>query len=1285
MNFLTSKAQQTVKAFRDRERNRQKKYIGQLGDGHGNVNATRGGDWIYVRLSGQNNKVSLARNTGKVPPVEGVIVDLIKTQQTGGSHYAVDMPSSSITYSTDPTYEVIGAHARQHEMQDFSEGGYDVVNVYKPMIAPMRMRAQDPPDWTVYVEPDDYEDYLGARISWAGGSSPALSKPASVNERRCDLVYFGTDHALHISQGTSTVDGSVPTKPTQPDQTVAAGWVYLDWNTPSISQDYIADARMLWRAITSTMPATPHNILSAQHADTTISTPSNNDLLTWDGTTSRWIARAASLSSPGWAFYENITQIGTPPGHFYNADLTAPSSNAMTLWTADTNPVYFIAIADIPPVVSPGTWDFFGMFVDLAHGNQDYLSAIVTPMIRHSDGSFTALATGVLGASLGGGGIGYFGTEMHVSGVITATTTLAIDDQIVIRLSSPQSNVHPLDFVGVTCYVGFQAPGIPSFRIPSNVSMSSLASGHIFVGNASNVATDVAMSNDATIANTGALTIANKAVTLAKMDDMATASLIYRKTAGTGAPEVNSLATLKTDLGTMPPTAHAVFDSTYHSDVLTTSPLVRGSIPYVNATPKLATLAKGAAGTYPTWDANDLIVSKVTITQPATGATLTIADNKTLTANNTLTLSATDGATLAIGTGGTLGSAAYTSSSAYDASGAAATVQGNLNTHIALTTSAHGGIVPSSRTVNGKALSADIVLGLASADFANQGTTTTVLHGNAAGNPSFSAVALGDLANASAQYHIPVSGAIPFAYAESGFLLGGTTGGKTVLNVTNAKVLTLTSADTYTLTIPASITALGRDSNISAGRIIYGSDANTVTGDGNLTWSSVSQDLSLTGTLHIHTYAGTTGIQLAKPSQIAFYKDNTFGDTMATLVPNTDSQSALLITATGIASNTDARVTLKSANYANTASIFYDFVTNGTSVYASIYNSGGTFAGFGIGSGTIPTHTLEVTGTASVSGHVTLEGVTSTGATGTGKLVFDTSPTFTTPSLGTPTGGTLTNCTGLPEAGLTLADNLTANASTSAHGLVVKAVAPAANILNVVGITNGETAYTVKSIFDGTNPAALGTAAPGTSLIAAHRDHVHPTTNLALLDTGNSFTVNQSISTTVSGGNIITLINSGDSIRFDIYSSTGYGALLIRTTGFAQANLVLQGSGGNLGIGNTGPTHLTDWESSGGGYYSATDHSFHNGSSRRYKNNVTEIRDALEKVKKLVGVEYDWDKKHGGHHALGFVAEEVGKVLPTAVDWKNEKDAYGYNPAQILAVAVNAIRELDARITQLEK
>lgn len=50
--------------------------------------------------------------------------------------------------------------------------------------------------------------------------------------------------------------------------------------------------------------------------------------------------------------------------------------------------------------------------------------------------------------------------------------------------------------------------------------------------------------------------------------------------------------------------------------------------------------------------------NKVTITSPATGSTLTVADGKTLTASNTVTLSGTDGSTMAFGAGGTV---AYTS------------------------------------------------------------------------------------------------------------------------------------------------------------------------------------------------------------------------------------------------------------------------------------------------------------------------------------------------------------------------------------------------------------------------------------------------------------------------------------------------------------------------------------------------------------------------------------------------------------------------------------------------
>lgn len=62
-----------------------------------------------------------------------------------------------------------------------------------------------------------------------------------------------------------------------------------------------------------------------------------------------------------------------------------------------------------------------------------------------------------------------------------------------------------------------------------------------------------------------------------------------------------------------------------------------------------------------------------------------------------------------------------------------------------------------------------------------------------------------------------------------------------------------------------------------------------------------------------------------------------------------------------------------------------------------------------------------------------------TDETGSGVVVFATSPALTSPALGTPQSGILTNCTGLTEAGQTLADNTTLDVSTSKHGYTPKA------------------------------------------------------------------------------------------------------------------------------------------------------------------------------------------------------------------------------------------------------
>lgn len=92
-------------------------------------------------------------------------------------------------------------------------------------------------------------------------------------------------------------------------------------------------------------------------------------------------------------------------------------------------------------------------------------------------------------------------------------------------------------------------------------------------------------------------------------------------------------------------------------------------------------------------------------------------------------------------------------------------------------------------------------------------------------------------------------------------------------------------------------------------------------------------------------------------------------------------------------------------------------VGNSTAIYVTDQTVTGTaYSLHSVGSGVIFSNAGPgiFGSTLAVTGHVTFEGVTSTGATGTGKLVFDTSPTLVTPLLGTPTSGTLTNCTGLP-------------------------------------------------------------------------------------------------------------------------------------------------------------------------------------------------------------------------------------------------------------------------------
>ena len=89
-------------------------------------------------------------------------------------------------------------------------------------------------------------------------------------------------------------------------------------------------------------------------------------------------------------------------------------------------------------------------------------------------------------------------------------------------------------------------------------------------------------------------------------------------------------------------------------------------------------------------------------------------------------------------------------------------------------------------------------------------------------------------------------------------------------------------------------------------------------------------------------------------------------------------------------------------------------------------------------------------------------------------------------------------------------------------------------------------------------------------------------------------------------------------------------------------------------------------------------------SSIRWKQNIREIEDALEKVLQMRGVYFDWDEEHGGHHDMGFIAEEVGQHVPEIVSFEDDGEyAIGLDYSKMTPILLQAIKEQQGIISEL--
>lgn len=143
--------------------------------------------------------------------------------------------------------------------------------------------------------------------------------------------------------------------------------------------------------------------------------------------------------------------------------------------------------------------------------------------------------------------------------------------------------------------------------------------------------------------------------------------------------------------------------------------------------------------------------------------------------------------------------------------------------------------------------------------------------------------------------------------------------------------------------------------------------------------------------------------------------------------------------------------------------------------------------------------------------------------------------------------------------------------------------------------------------------------------------------------------------------------------------------VLSATAGITGSSLLVTTNAkitGSLAVGNISPNATV------GRIDAANDVVAFSTSDIRFKTNVTPIKDAVNKVKNISGVEFDWipNEEHHGYtgHDVGVIAQELENVLPELVTTRES----GYKAVKyekIVALLIEAIKEQQQEIEELKK
>ena len=279
------------------------------------------------------------------------------------------------------------------------------------------------------------------------------------------------------------------------------------------------------------------------------------------------------------------------------------------------------------------------------------------------------------------------------------------------------------------------------------------------------------------------------------------------------------------------------------------------------------------------------------------------------------------------------------------------------------------------------------------------------------------------------------------------------------------------------------------------------------------------------------------------------------------------------------------------------------------------------------------------------------------------------------------------------------APNAEATCSSYPYTLTNGTTADAAQVmanLNCAALTSGATLVNVSQLGIGTSSPSyplqiFGTAGGMLGYFNGTDNNAYSTSTYAGVDT---FWVNNASTTTGTGSGIgFSVKGSGPGEVASIAGiSTGttsgdYSTALIfqtRASGGADGEKMRITASGNVGIGTTSPSYTLHVNGSVAGTSA-----YNNLSDARLKKDVTPLVGGLALISQLQPVRFDWrseDEREVGKEfnlpsgkQIGFIAQDLGKVLPEAVSTAKGKDAImSVAESKVVPVLVAAVKELKA-------